>query len=215
MIARLPGHPTIDDLLSAGSDGLMDAAARYDPATGVPFGSFAMHRIRGAILDHVRDSDSLSRDMRRLSMVIRDAKWRADSKADGPVSHDDLAREMGISAEELDASVRKISGYSVVGFDDVDPRFLDLFSNGDTPSALDVLELRDDERIIRERVERAIRTLSSQGQHVLSLYYREGLTLREIAAIFGVTESRICQIMGVAIRRLRDLVGPELASGLR
>jgi RNA polymerase sigma factor for flagellar operon FliA len=191
---RLPAHVEIDDLISSGVIGLMEAAERFDPARVDRFEAFAEFRIRGAMLDDLRSRDTLSRDMRRLSNELRDATRRLEAQ---------LGRT---PVDELYARQQKLSGSSVVGIDDAGP---DLLERTGDQTAADPFEAAS-RRELLGRLVGGIGDLPEKMQQVLSLYYCDNLNLKEIGTVLGVTESRVCQIHGEATRRLKDTLG-ELA----
>jgi RNA polymerase sigma factor for flagellar operon FliA len=204
---RLPAHVEIDDLISSGVIGLMEAAERFDPNRVDRFEAFAEFRIRGAMLDDLRSRDTLSRDMRRLSNELRDATRRLEAQLGRAPEHEEIAKRLGVGVEELYARQQKLSGSSVVGIDDAGP---DLLERTGDQSADDPFELAS-RREMLERLVSGIGDLPEKMQQVLSLYYCDNLNLKEIGAVLGVTESRVCQIHGEATRRLRDTLG-ELAN---
>src|SRR5512145_2102389 len=120
---RLPAHVEIDDLVSAGVIGLMEAAERFDPKRIDRFEAFAEFRIRGAMLDDLRARDTLSRDMRRLSNELREATRKLESQLGRTPDQAELAQTLGVEVDELYARQQKLSGSSVVGIDDAGPDF--------------------------------------------------------------------------------------------
>src|SRR5438876_3301770 len=122
---RLPAHVEIDDLISSGVIGLMEAAERFDPKRVDRFEAFAEFRIRGAMLDDLRSRDTLSRDMRRLSNELRDATRRLEAQLGRTPDHEEIAKRLGVGVEELYARQQKLSGSSVVGIDDAGPDLLE------------------------------------------------------------------------------------------
>src|SRR5215467_6282181 len=122
---RLPAHVEIDDLISSGVIGLMEAAERFDPKRVDRFEAFAEFRIRGAMLDDLRSRDTLSRDMRRLSNELRDATRRLESQLGRTPDQEEIARRLGVGVDELYARQQKLSGSSVVGIDDAGPDLLE------------------------------------------------------------------------------------------
>src|SRR5215471_5324065 len=196
---RLPAHVEIDDLISSGVIGLMEAADRFE--------AFAEFRIRGAMLDDLRSRDTLSRDMRRLSNELRDATRRLEAQLGRTPDHEEIAKRLGVGVDELYARQQKLSGSSVVGIDDAGP---DLLERTGDQSAADPFEAAS-RRELLGRLVNGIGDLPEKMQQVLSLYYCDNLNLKEIGAVLGVTESRVCQIHGEATRRLRDNLG-ELAA---
>ena len=204
---RLPAHVEIDDLISSGVIGLMEAAERFDPTRVDRFEAFAEFRIRGAMLDDLRSRDTLSRDMRRLSNELRDATRRLEAQLGRTPDQEEIAKRLGVGVEELYARQQKLSGSSVVGIDDAGP---DLLERTGDHSAIDPFE-QASKHEMTDRLVSGIGHLPEKMQQVLSLYYCDNLNLKEIGAVLGVTESRVCQIHGEATRRLRDSLS-EIAS---
>src|SRR5215207_5546412 len=208
---RLPAHVEIDDLISSGVIGLMEAAERFDPKRVDRFEAFAEFRIRGAMLDDLRARDTLSRDMRRLSNELRDATRRLEAQLGRTPDHEEIAKRLGVGVDELYARQQKLSGSSVVGIDDAGP---DLLERTGDQTADDPFEIAS-RREMLQRLVSGIGGLPEKMQQVLSLYYCDNLNLKEIGAVLGVTESRVCQIHGEATRRLRDTlsdIGAEAAA---
>jgi RNA polymerase sigma factor FliA len=197
---RLPSHVEIDDLISSGVIGLMEAAERFDPKRVDRFEAFAEYRIRGAMLDDLRARDTLSRDMRRLSNELREATRRLESQLGRTPDQEELAETLGVQVDELYARQQKLSGSSVVGIDDAGPDFLERTGDDSAPDPFEVTAHRE---TIAQLVA-GIDDLPEKMQQVLSLYYVENLNLKEIGEVLGVTESRVCQIHGEATRRLRE-----------
>ncbi len=197
---RLPAHVEIDDLVSSGVIGLMEAADRFDPTRVDRFEAFAEFRIRGAMLDDLRSRDTLSRDMRRLSNELREATRKLESQLGRTPDQEELAAILGVEVDELYARQQKLSGSSVVGIDDAGPDFLERTCDESSP---DPFELTSHRETLGRLVE-GIGRLPDKMQQVLSLYYIENLNLKEIGSVLGVTESRVCQIHGEATRRLRE-----------
>ena len=197
---RLPAHVEIDDLISSGVIGLMEAAERFDPKRVDRFEAFAEYRIRGAMLDDLRARDTLSRDMRRLSNELREATRKLESQLGRTPDQQELAQTLGVQVEELYARQQKLSGSSVVGIDDAGPDFLERTSDDTSPDPFEMTSHRE----TLARLVDGIDDLPEKMQQVLSLYYCENLNLKEIGEVLGVTESRVCQIHGEATRRLRE-----------
>jgi RNA polymerase sigma factor FliA len=197
---RLPAHVEIDDLVSAGVIGLMEAADRYDPKRADRFEAFAEFRIRGAMLDDLRARDTLSRDMRRLSNELRNATRKLESELGRAPDQAELASTLGLNVDELYLRQQKLSGSSVVGIDDAGPDLLERTSDTSFPDPFEITSHRE----TLARLVSGIDDLPEKMQQVLSLYYCENMNLKEIGQILGVTESRVCQIHGEATRRLRE-----------
>jgi RNA polymerase sigma factor for flagellar operon FliA len=211
---RLPADVEIDDLISAGVIGLMEAAGRFDPERACRFEAFAHFRIRGAMLDDLRACDSLSRDMRRLSNVLSEATRKLESELGRSPDQSELAKTLGLKMHELHTRRQKLSGASVVGIDDAGPDFLERTSDSNSPDPFELTAHRE----VLARLVSAIDDLPEKMQQILSAYYCENMNLREIGQLLGVTESRVCQIHGEARRYLRDTLSdiedlPKSAAG--
>jgi RNA polymerase sigma factor for flagellar operon FliA len=203
---RLPSHVDIDDLMSAGAVGLIEAAERFNPGLGNRFETFAEARIRGAILDDLRARDTLSRDMRRISNELRVAANAAANQLGRTPTEDEVADHMGVGVDEIRARRMKLSGSSVIGLEDADPSF---WEHAADESADDPAEQATRRELFAYLVSQ-IQELPEKMQQVLSLYYRDGLNMKEIGTVLGVTESRVCQLHGEAARRLRTMLDPDL-----
>lgn len=187
-------------MVSAGNLGLFDAAQRFDSKHGVKFSSFAEPRIRGAILDSLRMADSLSRDMRRMSNALREARERLAQQLGHQPSRAEMAVEMAMTVDQLDAAERKsMAGAVVSSYDDCGPDFLNTVAD----KADDSLEIAI-RRQMAANLEVAIRGLPRQMQIALSLYFADDLNLKEVGKVMGVTESRVCQIVHAAVRLLQE-----------
>jgi RNA polymerase sigma factor for flagellar operon FliA len=200
---RLPNHIALDELISAGAIGLIEAAERFDPNRCHRFEPFAEIRIRGAILDDLRTRDTLSRDMRRISNELRRASAEVANNLGRTPEDAEVADHMGVRVDEVYARQMKLSGASVVGLEDADPDFMEHRADDRSENPFDVAARRE----LFGRMGAAIEALPTAMQQVLSLYYCEGLNLREIGTVLGVTESRVCQVHGEATRRLRATLG--------
>jgi RNA polymerase sigma factor for flagellar operon FliA len=200
---RLPSHIDVDDLISAGAIGLMEAAERYDPKKCDRFEAFAEVRIRGAMLDELRARDTLTRDMRRVSNELRNATAKLSNQLGRTPADDEIAHDMGVSLQQLHARRSQLSGASVVGLDDAGPDFLDRTADQDAEDPCELAARRQ----LFARLTNQIAALPERMQQVLSLYYAENLNLKEIGVVMGVTESRVCQLHGEATKRLRTALG--------
>jgi RNA polymerase sigma factor for flagellar operon FliA len=210
MARRLPSHLDLDDLISAGALGLIEAAERFDPSRCDRFESFAEIRIRGAILDDLRTRDTLSRDMRRVANELRVASAKLANQLGRTPTEGDVATHLGVPIEEVYARRQKLSGSAVIGLEDADPAFADHAASEEAESPHDLVARRE----LHGRLADAIGALPERMQQILALYYMEGLSLRDIGAVLEVTESRVCQIHGEATRRLRASLGDSFADEL-
>lgn len=203
MIAKLPANVEIDDLIQVGMIGLNDALSRYDAGQGVQFETFATQRIRGAMLDELRGADWMSRGTRKQQRMIEAAVHKLEQRLGRPPQESEIAREMGITLAEYQDLLNKVRGTQLVYLEDMggsdEDDYLDRHV-ADTEA--DPLRMLNDQRLRRALVE-AIKTLPEREQYVMSMYYEQDMNLKEIAAVLGVTESRVCQLHSQSIARLR------------
>ncbi len=205
---RLPPHVPLDDLVHAGIVGLLDALKKFDPAKEVQFRTYAKFRIRGAILDSLRDLDWGPRDLRRKGRMIEDAMCRLSMVLGRDPSEREVADELSIPLEELQAILTDLNGLEVGSLQcvvDGDAEY-DLAERipGSPDEIPDVVCERQE---TRARLAEAISELTEREQQVLSLYYYEELTMKDIGEVLGVGESRVSQIHSVAVMRLRTRLG--------
>jgi RNA polymerase sigma factor FliA len=201
--AVLPPHVQIEDLISAGYVGLLDAATRYESSRNDNFEAYAQYRIRGAIMDELREKDSLSRGMRKLSTEIQAAADVASERLGRVADELEIALYLGLTVEELAARRLKLNGWQIVGFEDmtdVDGRSV-LERTPDTTTEDPFEQVARHEQTTQ--LVACIEQLPEQMHRALSLYYMRGLTMAQVGAALGVTESRVCQIHGDATRMLR------------
>jgi RNA polymerase sigma factor for flagellar operon FliA len=207
---RLPANIELDDLLSAGVIGLMDAIDKYDPARDNKFKTYAEFRIRGAILDELRAQDWIPRSMREKAKNIERAFQKLEQKLGRTVTENEAAKELGMGLEDFQESLHQCKSVSLLSLDEVGT-----FANGDRKSLLGLLEsgktfnplvqLAGQE--LKEKVAKAIQDLPEKQRMVLSLYYYEDLNLKEIGEVLEVTESRVSQLHTQAVLRLRAKLG--------
>jgi len=202
---RLPASTDLGELVSAGSIGLIEAAARFDPARGESFEAFARIRIRGAMLDDIRLRDTMTRDMRRASRAINRTTASLTQRLGRVPSEQELADALGVALDELRARRTRLAGARVIGLEDAGADLLERVADERAEDPQEIFARRE----LLDRLARDIAALPERTQQVLSLYYRENLSLREIGLVLGVTECRICQIHGEAMRRLRDAQGSD------
>ena len=202
---RLPQHVPFDDLLHAGVVGLIDAMHKYDASKNVRFASYAKFRIRGAILDSLRDMDWSPRDLRRKARRLETTMQKLQTELGHSASEPELAQAMGMSLEEFQHMLDEIRGLDVGSLQIEsleDGRETDLSESIAGPPGQDPLTLyMQGER--KQMLAGAIAELPEREQQVLALYYQEELTMKEVGAVLGVGESRVSQIHSVAVARLR------------
>lgn len=204
---RLPTHISVQDLISAGVIGLMDALSKYDPNKGVEFKTYAEFRIRGAMLDELRAMDWVPRSVRQKATHIERTILHLENKMGRPVEDEEVAGELGISLEDYYNSINEIKGLPLLDREMIENKVLKL-------SDRDILDLLTDEqendpfhqlsfKELKGALATAIEELPHKEKLVISLYYFEELTLKEIGEVLQLTESRICQIHTKVILRLR------------
>lgn len=216
LLAKLPQSVEIDDLVSAGIFGLIQAVDGFDVRRGVKFETYCVNRIRGAILDELRNLDWVPRLVRTKAHKISNAANELKIKLGREPSDAELARELGIPMSEYDEMVREASAITVLSLSEKT-------QHGDDDKALTKMELVEnakgeppmDDIQRRELIEFLIRGLSKKEKLIMILYYYEELTMREIGAIIDLSESRVCQIHSKIVMRLKtqlDSLRHELAS---
>ena len=204
MIAKLPANVEIDDLIQVGMIGLSDALSRFDAGQGVQFETFATQRIRGAMLDELRGADWMSRGTRKQQRDIEAAVHRLEQKLGRAPQESEIAREMDMTLLEYQEMLGKVRGTQLIYLEDMsgDDGDSDYLDRHVADEGNDPLALLQDHRM-REALVEAIKNLPEREQYVMSMYYEHDMNLKEIAAVLGVTESRICQLHSQSIARLR------------
>jgi RNA polymerase sigma factor FliA len=212
----LPQHVDGADLVSYGIIGLIDAIDRFNPVRQVKFETYAIPRIRGAIIDELRAIDWVPRSVRAKARAVEQAYASLEGSLLRTPTDAEVATELGISESELQDILRQISFVGVAALDEV---FMvggdraDRTTLGDTiPDATAGPMAMFEDKESKEILAQAIMQLGDRERTVLSLYYYEGLTLAEIGEILGVTESRVCQIHTKAVLQLRGRLserGPD------
>jgi RNA polymerase sigma factor for flagellar operon FliA len=203
----LPAHVDEGDLVSYGLLGLIGAIERYDPDRDIKFETYAIARIRGSIIDELRALDWVPRSVRSRAREIERAIASLEARFGRAPTDEEIAEKVGISVTELEESLTDISRSSIAALDEL----WSVSGEGDQVSLLDTLEDPDsvrpadalDETELREILGDAISRLPEREKLVITLYYYEELTLREIGEVLGVTESRISQLHTKAILRLK------------
>jgi len=207
--AGLPSHVDDADLISYGLMGLIGAIERFEPERGIKFETFAMTRIRGAIIDELRSLDWVPRSVRARAREIESTQAKLEHELQRAPTEAELAKKLGISEEELQTSLLEIANSSVYALDEL---WTVSDSSGDTVSLLDTISdpraedpqesLASSE--VKDRLTEAVASLPEREQLVVALYYYESLTLREIGEVLGVTESRVSQLHTKAVMRLKS-----------
>jgi RNA polymerase sigma factor for flagellar operon FliA len=204
----LPAHVEEGDLVSYGLLGLMNAIERYDPSRDIKFETYAITRIKGSIIDELRSLDWVPRSVRSRAREIERGIAELENKLLRPPTDEEIAAHLGISEQEFQDSLTQISRSSVAALDEL---WTISSSDGDTISLIDTLQdpNADDPSAemtrteLREALATSIGKLPEREKTVITLYYYEELTLREIGEVLGVTESRVSQLHTKAILRLK------------
>ena len=198
---RLPASVEIGDLIQAGMIGLLEAAKNYAPGRAANFETFAGIRIRGAMLDELRKTDWTPRSVYRRLRDAMEAMRQIEAETGREAGEAEVAQRMGISASEYSQIMADASRSRVLSLDESDdedgPGFEVSDEQAGTPAS------RHEEEDRRVALAEAIEGLPEREKLLMSLYYDEELNLKEIGAVLGVTESRVCQLHGQALTRLR------------
>lgn len=203
MMAKLPPSIEVDDLIQVGLIGLSDALTRYEAAQGVQFETFATQRIRGAMLDELRENDWMSRGSRKSQKDIENALRKLEHKLGRSPLESEIATELDMSLADYQSLLSKVRGTQLVYLEDMAPAEEDGFLDRHVadPAADPQLMLRDQR--LRQALVDAIKQLPEREQYIMSMYYEQDMNLKEIAAVLEVTESRVCQLHSQSIARLR------------
>ncbi len=207
----MPQSIEFDDLVSYGVFGLIDAINKFDFNRGIKFKTYAMTRIRGAIFDELRSIDWIPRSIRQKAKQIEQVISELENKLGRTVEDDEIAQELGISNDEFQSLLNKLSGTSMLSLNDI----WYLGDDSDELSILETLEAPEnmnpdvmiEKEEIRDYIIDAIKKLPDKEKKVIVLYYYEDLTLKEIGEVLEVTESRVSQLHTKAIMRLRGRLG--------
>jgi RNA polymerase sigma factor for flagellar operon FliA len=210
---RLPRHVPLEDMVHAGVIGLIDALNKFDCSKQVQFGSYAKFRIRGAILDSLREMDWGPRELRRKARRVEEAQRKLSMDLSRAPTEAEVAAELNIELREFQRLLTELDGLEVGSlhlespWDGKEENLCDYLPNApeDTPF------FRCMRSEMKELLARAVADLPEKEQEVLSLYYFEELTMKEVGAVLGVGESRVSQIHSLAVVRLRARLG-ELMS---
>lgn len=210
LIARLPASVQLDDLVQNGMMGLLDAMDRYQEGFGAQFETYATQRVRGAMLDGLRENDWLPRNLRRELRRIEGAINQLEHEHGRAPSERELAAALDMSLADYQKTLQDARGHQLVYFEDFagegDDDFLERHFTDNKADPANILE----DRNLREMLVKAIGQLPDREKMMMALYYEQDLNLREIGEIMEVTESRVCQLHSQAIARLRSQVLGEL-----
>jgi RNA polymerase sigma factor for flagellar operon FliA len=203
LIAKLPASVDLDDLIQAGMIGLMDAAGRFKEDQGAQFETYASQRIRGAMLDELRNNDWLPRSLRKTSREVEQAIRLSEQQLGRAPLEAEVAEQMKLPLDQYQSLLQELHGSQLIYYEDFDrggddEPFLDRFCVNQN----DPLTALLDEHLRNALID-AIERLPEREKLLMGLYYEQGLNLREIGAVMEVSESRVCQLHSQAVARLR------------
>jgi RNA polymerase sigma factor for flagellar operon FliA len=204
----LPAHVDEGDLVSYGLLGLIGAIERFDPDRDIKFETYAIARIKGSIIDELRAMDWVPRSVRARARDIERAIGELEAKLGRAPNDEEIAAKLGMTQDELDSSLSEISRSSIAALDEL---WTVQGASGDQVALIDTIEDTQgpaptkalDQSEMKEMIADAISRLPEREKLVITLYYYEELTLREIGEVLGVTESRVSQLHTKAILRLK------------
>jgi len=205
---RLPANIDIEDLVSSGVIGLMDAVDKYDSSRDNKFKTYAEFRIRGAILDELRSQDWVPRSIRDKAKMLEKATLELESELRRAPKEGEIAEKLGMSMEEYFILLGQVRSVNLVSIDEMQK-----FSMTDKRSLFDLLQKKQTPfgnmsvKDIKKIIHKSIEELPERQRIVLSLYYYEGFNLKKIGQILSVTESRVSQLHAQAVRKLRIKLG--------
>ncbi len=204
---RLPPHIEVDDLISVGVLGLIDAIEKYDPTRGAKFKTYAEFRVRGSILDELRSLDWVPRSVRQKAANMEAVTQRLQARFGRPPEDEEMAEEMGVSLEDFFETLNETRSMPIISLDDLGINK----ESGEQQSLIECLAGKGDVdpqtqirlNELKHIIATAIDSLPEKERLMISLYYYEELTMKEIGEVLGITESRVSQIHSKAVLRLR------------
>ncbi len=213
MAVSMPGVLSSEDIISYGTIGLIQAVDRYDPTVGVKFETYAIRRIKGAIIDAIRSLQQLSRDASRRARDLDHAYDDLTQQFGRLPTNREVANHLGMNAEEfgqalLDSSMSVVSLNNPMGGGDGErPSLLEQIADEDTPG----VDAQVERQHLYKALVQAIQNLSERDRLVVNLYYYEELTLKEISEVLGVSTSRVSQLHAAAVFKLRAALRANIA----
>ncbi|MBD8524724.1 RNA polymerase sigma factor FliA [Pseudomarimonas arenosa] len=197
--ARLPPNVEVEDLIQAGMVGLIEAARQFDRSAGASFETYASIRIRGAMIDEIRRGDWIPRSVHRRVREAAEATRQIEQREGRAANAGEVAQALGISLDDYGRLMEGAARGHVLSLDDDEDHRTESRSTEHAPAAHQAIEAAE----FQQQLVDAIDKLPERERLILSLYYEQELNLREIGAVLGITESRVCQVHGQAMVRLR------------
>ena len=215
---RLPPHIEVDDLVSVGVLGLIDAIQKYDPTRGAKFKTYAEFRVRGAILDELRSMDWVPRSVRQKAASMDAVVQKLQAQLGRPPEDDEVAAALGLSLDDFFSTLNQTRSMPVLSLEDLGISK----DTGEQQSLLDCLAGKSDAdpqtqlrlNELKTIIAKAIDALPEKERLMVSLYYYEELTMKEIGEVLSITESRVSQIHSKAVYRLRTKLKSVIAEEL-
>ena len=203
LMVKLPSSVQIDDLVQNGMLGLLDALGKFEAGMGAQFETYAAQRIRGAMLDGLRENDWLPRSLRRDFRRIEEAIAQLEQAHGRAPAEKELANALGMSLGDYQKMLQDARGHQLISFEDMieegDEDYLERHLVDDAGDPARIFE----DASLRQLLVQAIEALPEREKMMMALYYEQDLNLREIGEVMGVTESRVCQLHSQAVARLR------------
>ena len=205
MIAKVPANVEVDDLIQMGMIGLADALARYESGHGAQFETFATQRIRGSMIDELRETDWLSRTSRKGQKDIERAIHKLEQRLGRSPQEHEIAEEMNVSLSDYQDMLTKARGTQLIYMEDLSGRdddedALEKHVGDEDANPLNILQNRK----MREALVAAIKVLPEREQFIMGMYYEQDMNLKEIAEVLKITEARVSQLHSQAVARLRS-----------
>ena len=190
----------MEDIINEGVLVLMDCIEKYDPDRGAKFETYASFRIRGAIIDFIRNQDWVPRSLRKKVKTVEDAYYKLQSESDNNVSDEEVAAHLNISIDELNKTIGEANAFFLLSYEEM------LLDNSAFNNFLveDSTEWQIHEEELKSVIAQSIDELNENERAVISLYYYEELKLKDIARVLGVTQSRVSQIHAKALMKMKN-----------
>lgn len=218
LLVKLPASVQVEDLIQNGMLGLLDALGKFEEGMGAQFETYAVQRIRGAMLDGLRDNDWMPRGIRREMRRVEAMLQQLEHQQGRPPTEKELAAALGMALTDYQRLLQEARGHQLIYLEDLGDGDGDDYADrnlaANVPDPLAALEDAE----MRSALVQAIGALPEREKLMMALYYEQDLNLREIGEVMGVTESRVCQLHSQAIARLRAAVvgeGKPLAKARR